>query len=310
MTSKNISQLRNFLSEIKIIKESELEKLLHTFPDRSISDNIACKFYMLRATGEDVREADFIDFLLKYIVQYVLRKEEYLPKVPIEELPSKYMDIVRKARKKFIRRNPKTGEPGELILFLILESQGIIQLLNKMNLKTSSEMPIHGLDAIHMQVDDQDCVVLYYGQAKMHQDFNSCVDSALKDVKNFDREQEQYELNLVSSYIDDSRFDPFVDEIIDILSPYGKHKENLKHAHSIFLGYSWDILQDLHNHKGTSLTDSLLEKYGIEQSKLFDVVKNSISKLESVNRYTFRCYVLPFKNVKDFRDAFVKELSQ
>jgi len=308
MVNNATDELREFLVGLQAISPEKLENLLHTFPEKSIQNSSSCKFFLIRCIAQQIRENDFLQLLFNSIVKYVLKREEYFPSGSFDPSDHPY-DIWQKARSKFLTKNPNAGEVGELILFLLLESQGIVQLLNKMNLKMSNEMPVYGLDAIHIQVKDGK-IILHFGQGKMYQDFNGGINSALDDVKKFTTSQNahQSELNLASNYMDDKKFDQYADVIKDLLSPYGKHKENLSEANSIFIGYNWNFLRDLTKKGATDLTTFLIAEYEKLHNEISSNISSKISQIPEIKNQEFTIYLLPFRDTEDFRNLFLRGL--
>lgn len=310
MTNNATDELREFLAGLRAISPEKLENLLEGFPHKSLQNSSICKFFLIRCTAQQIREDDFLQLLLDSIVKYVLKREEYLPTSTLDDYVNEIRRIWESARSTFLTKNKNAGEVGELILFLLLESQGIVQLLNKMNLKMSSEMPVHGLDAIHIQATDSK-IILHFGQSKMYQDFNAGINSALEDVKNFtaNKKAHQSELRLVSNYMDDKKFDQYAETIKDLISPYGQHKENLNEANSIFVGYDWNVLQDLSKRGSNELTAYLKTEYEKLHEAISDSIKKKITKISEIKDQEFTIYLLPFRSVEKFRELFLRGLN-
>ena len=136
------------------------------------------------------------------------------------------MGLVSRAKSKFQKSNPKSGEIGELILFLLLESQNISQVISKIRLKTNREMPIHGEDAIHVEVQNGK-IIIHYGEAKMYNNFDSALSSSIKSVENRNDRQNEIGIDLIRANIDESKFGIYADKIVELLDPYADNKENL-----------------------------------------------------------------------------------
>ena len=301
------SEFREFMTTIQSLDESSLGNVLYSFPNPISKEKLTCRFFLIECTKDEIREEDFIQFIINRIIVYALQRKEYNQEgLTVEESASRMRDIVKKAKSKFVRQ-PTTGEVGELILFLILESQGILQLLNKMNLKSSGQMHYHGLDAIHIQIDDG--IILHYGQSKMHSNFSDGVNDAVKDIEQFDRDREEFEINLVSSYIDRSRYDKYADELVEFLSPYSL-KRNMSKTNAVFIGYNSVLMSTQKPESEPSLCDYLQNKHQKKHDNLFDTVNRSIkNNLSSDNRPT-TFYILPFRNVGKFRTKFLEELDK
>jgi hypothetical protein len=306
-----------FLKELGSVSSSELKNLLHIFPVNNLDPDIRCEFYLMRCEERDIREDDFIEFLCENLVNFTMSYAETQPPAEIytkEELHKYYRKIaarmVSKSRSYFIKKNEQTGELGELFLFIVLESKGIIQLLNKMNLKTSPEMPVHGWDAIHIGVEENKRIVLHYGYSKMHQGFSEGLTSAIDEVNDFskNKNREKYELNLVSSHLDTEKFNTYSEAIKNLLSPYARNKQNLRKAQSIFIGYEWVELKNPIPPKACNLEDHLISKYKATHEERAAKIKQHIQSLPNASKYTFFVCALPFADLKEIRSKFRRKI--
>jgi len=88
--------------------------------------------------------------------------EQY--RVECERLQKEANDVFIKAKKKA----NKSGEAGELLLFVLTEwILKAPQLLAKLPLKTSRDVPVHGTDGIHVGYwPEKDALCIYWGEAK------------------------------------------------------------------------------------------------------------------------------------------------
>lgn len=242
MESSEIDEIAKMLESKQMITRSDIEQILDIHNEEKIDSNISCNYMLIKNGDNFIRYDDLLKLLFQNIVFYILRYEEYqtLVGMNLPELVRKGTELVRLAVSKFQQGYLKSGETGELILFVLLESQGITQLLNKMRLKTNPQNPIYGTDALHIQFKSGK-IFFHYGEAKMHESFTSALTSTIDSVQNFDHKQEELELDLVSSYIDRSKFEDYAEKIVKLANPY-EVKENLNKAHSIFIGYNWKML--------------------------------------------------------------------
>ena len=321
MTSSPIDmpEFAEFLKKIGAVSSNELGNLLHVFPVNDLDPDIKCEFYLMRCEERDIREDDFIEFLCENLIDFTLAYAETQPPAETytkEQLHKFYRKkaarMVSQSKSYFIKKSEYSGELGELFLFVVLESKGIVQLLNKMNLKTSPEMPIHGWDAIHIGVEENKRIVLHYGYSKMHKGFSEGLASAIKEVNDFSKSKsrEKYELNLVSSHLDNEKFNTYSEAIRILLSPYARHKQNLMKAHSIFIGYEWVELKNHIPPKPSNLEDHLISKYKATHEKNAVKIKQQIRSLPNASEYTFFVCVLPFADLKGIRSKFMKKIEQ
>jgi len=96
--------------------------------------------------------------------------------------------LEQEARSLFIRArksSQRTVEAGELLLYLLTEWMlEAPQIIAKMSLKTSAQMPVHGSDGIHVRFDSEaGRLILYSGEAKLHSDLGQAIKSAIESIK-------------------------------------------------------------------------------------------------------------------------------
>ena len=297
--------------------DPKIEKVLHSFKGDNFQPNVDCEFLLIKSKEKIVREEDFIKVLLGAIVRYTLK---YIKTHPSSKNPTpkevedfqllNMVDLVHEAKGLFIQKlseeKPTTSEFGELFLFMLLENKGIVQLLNKMNLKTNGDMPIHGLDAIHIGVRG-DALTFYYGYSKVYDDHTDAVRSSLKEIDVFSKNQKRQdrEFDLVSDYIDKEKFRDFSDKIINIISPYASDKSFVSEAHAVFAGYHWSLLDDPTTAEGTKLDEYLKDEYLKKTKQMEKNIKSHIKDFPDSRNYSFLFWTLPLSDLKLFRLKFV-----
>lgn len=314
----DFSKFDALLKDICII-DPKIEKTVHKFAGKNSKPNIDCEFLLIKSTEQVVREEDFIKMLLGAIVRYTLK---YIKRHPSSKNPTpkeimnfyeqNMVDLVRQAKGLFIEKLSKTtSEFGELFLFMLLESRGIAQLLNKMNLKTNAQMPIHGLDAIHIGVKDN-LLTIYYGYSKVYRRHSDAVREVVKEIEVFSKDQvrKDREFELVTDYIDRDKFQDFSEKIIEIISPYAQDKSCLSEAHSLFLGYNWSILDKPKKPESGKLDDFLVNEYSKKLSSMETNIQDKISNLSQASNHSFIVWTLPLSNLEKFRARFLERLNK
>lgn len=287
------------------VEKEKLSACLYKFSfHESSSCKVTCSFYLIECTIGNVRETDFIKAINRNIVVYALREDEY-------RTITKYdvTDINNKVRDRFTEAE-FTGEMGELILFVLLESErNAPQVLNKMSLKTDGNMPIHGLDAIHLGAWNNE-LQLFYGSSKMYAKLNDALRNSVKDIEEFDcnLRDERIELNLICNYIDTSKFEGYLDELKGILDPYSKNK-NFRKVYAVFVGFNWNSIDQSIDFKKryenikTVLEDSMKS----HEKKIVKKCETSVLKSSVVDSFEF--FFIPFRNVDDIRKHFRDQLN-
>ncbi len=147
-----------------------------------------CYCLKVDANG-NLRLKDLIDFIDTKIIEYAIPKKE------IDEAkqyfndtgsPSKIEALKKKAKGLFTDLE-KTGEGGEILLYILIqEFLKIPQLISKMSLKTSGRLHYQGADGIHVNYDAAtESLNLYWAEAKMYQNLNSAITECFDSLKGF-----------------------------------------------------------------------------------------------------------------------------
>lgn len=297
MEEIDLETFAKLLAKNKIVTKDDLSTVLQICREQQPMPSIACKFYLMRCANNAFRDADLIDFMLARLVLYVLQTEERKDVTLVD-----FRDLLIRARETFMK-SATSGEAGELLQFLLLEANDIVQLFSKMDLKTSGNMPVHGCDAIHIQVTQG--VVFHFCHSKMEAHFAAALTHALNDVKKFaDKPMRQRELHLVSSRLDATKFGQFAEIIVALINPYTQRRDLYKEVDSIFIGSNWQFMKDSAKDNDDYLK-SEFEKI-IDQTALS--VAEKISSMEEIKTRAFLFLTLPFLDVADFRSKFQREL--
>jgi len=261
--------------------------------------SLTCKFYLMRCANSAFRDTDLIDFMLQRLVFYVLQKKEYKDATFAE-----FRDLYIRAKETFMR-SVTSGEAGELLLFLLLEANDIVQLFSKMDLKTSGNMPVHGCDAVHIQVSEG--VVFHFGHSKMEARFAVALADALKDVMRFaDKALKERELHLVSSRLDSIKFDQFAGIIQALINPYTQRRDLYKEVDSIFIGSNSRFMKDIRKDNDDYVKSEFEKLTGQTASS----VAEKISSMDEIKTRAFLFLILPFLDEADFRSKFQRELNR
>jgi hypothetical protein len=73
-----------------------------------------------------------------------------------------------------------------------------------MGLKTSSQMPVHGSDGVHVRYDPVAAqLILYSGESKLYADLNKAIDAAVESIASgLEPEKVRHEIDLVQRNLD------------------------------------------------------------------------------------------------------------
>jgi hypothetical protein len=88
--------------------------------------------------------------------------------------------LVEQAKRSFTDL-AKTGEGGEMLLFLLAERfLKLPQILCKMDLKTDTRMHYHGADGVYVGVTPEGILKLYWGESKFYSDAGAAIRACLR----------------------------------------------------------------------------------------------------------------------------------
>lgn len=94
-------------------------------------------------------------------------------------------DLIERAKRSFTDL-AKTGEGGEMLLFLLAERfLKLPQILCKMDLKTDSRMHYHGADGVYAGVTDDGTLKLYWGESKIYKSASTAIRDCLNSLAPF-----------------------------------------------------------------------------------------------------------------------------
>lgn len=141
------------------------------------------------------------DFLWAQALNYALtRKRREQIRAKLESAPpgdiSAIAAPVNAARAAFIEFHEnypsRASEVGEVLAYCIAVNElGAAQVAAKMSLKTSGNMPVHGLDGIHAKVEDG-ALYVFFLESKLSQSANAGVKDFAESVAGFGSNLKQY----------------------------------------------------------------------------------------------------------------------
>lgn len=222
--------------------------------------------------------------------------------------PHDYGKLHREARR-LLRKFETGGESGELLLYFLMESiLGAPQILAKMDLKTNRKIEVLGSDGIHMKWNDQDkCVDLFFGEAKLEQSVSSALDNAFASIERFHSEgSSELEFGLVTSHFkwSDEKVRQAVIEYVDRQKPGPDCRIN----HACLIGYDWSEYQKLGGLRQDALEMEFKDRYRAHAPNL---MKKFSARYDgcALKHLRFEVFFLPFRTVQEFRDAFNRAVS-
>ncbi|CAN1721660.1 DUF1837 domain-containing protein [Hyphomicrobium sp. 1Nfss2.1] len=217
--------------------------------------------------------------------------------------------LAGRARRLFIKTRAATGrsgEAGELLLYLLTEwVLAAPQLIAKMSLKTNSQMPVHGSDGIHIRYDEAaQTVLLFWGEAKVHQSINKAIDAAATSMATFFRDQLAAEIVLVKAHHHMADLSSEAREaLLSYLDPYSEKSNSRKDISTCLIMFDFDGALEQHapENRETAFRAALLSAIEAAIAE-FDAAATSAG----IDQHNVELFFLPVPSVDDFRRTFQK----
>jgi len=217
------------------------------------------------------------------------------------------------ARDLFMRTDKETGrsgELGELLLYMLIEwvlKAPIVAC--KMYLKTSQQMPVHGVDGIHLGYDS-DKLIMHWGESKLHQtlasaldDISSSISGYLKDPKKYANEVRIIRSNLnLSTLHDEAR-----QAIKNYFNPYKPESNNLIESYACLAGFDSKLYESVAHLAHDACETAFRAAYEKRVESACKLIAEKV-KAAGLDSFRFSYFLLPFPSVDDARAKFQARL--
>lgn len=263
---------------------------------------------------------EFVEYLYDCLIPYCLPKSKVRDALQGIDPVLDYNRIVRlgdDAKSLFIKAKNQLdsgGEPGELILYALLEwVLKAPRLVSKMYLKTNSNMPVHGTDGIHLGYDEsKDLLTIYFGESKIYKSFSSAADAAFTSMAELltNSGQISREIEILNNLSDLNSLDPaFQAKIADYINPYSTSKLTLQKriVHACLLGFEYAAYNRILVLEPDKVASTFEEQYKKRIGSACRVIERHYSKRLPVTT-NLHFFLLPFPSLRVFRAAFYEKL--
>jgi len=281
------------------------------------------KFFYLPFRSGKPTVKEFVNYLYGKLVYFCIPRsvrEEALKKLNETRQFECIQNLFDEAKNLFVTAGIKgyrSGEPGELILFILLEAAlGAPQIVSKMYLKTSEEMPVHGCDAIHVSFNPStETLCVYWGEAKIYQELSSALDDTCESIVSFredmdgdGRSAQSRDIAIIRDHADITD-GPFKEALMKYFDPYEEEYNKLEECHACFVGFEYSVLSNINILDEDSIDEAFRKKYSERAESAMSLFADKIrgSKLHD-NKFVL--FLLPFVNVGKFRRMFFTTIGQ
>jgi len=283
--------------------------------------NFTGRFYYLPFKSGEVTIDEFIQYLRNKLVYFCIPRTVRARAINKMDTTGELEHIGKlwdEAKHLFIKASDngcRSGEPGELILFIILETVLFApQIVSKMYLKTSEKMPVHGSDAIHISFDeDTEILRLYWGESKLYTTLSSAFDETCKSIKSFregkeadDRPARLRDIDIIRDHAD-IEDGPLKDALLRHFDPYEEESNRVEEGHACFVGFNFDFLSKRAGFGRDKIDDIFQEEYAKRATSAASLFVEKL-KSNGLDEHGFELFLLPFANVDEFRQTFMNSL--
>ena len=259
------------------------------------------------------RVKDFARFLGTKIIDYAIPRAEInraLNDAVESGSTAPVVKINQKAKSLFVR-SPKSGEGGEVLLSVMAESLlQLPQLFTKMVLKTSTEMHVHGSDAIHVGVNKANGnLALYWGESKIKKNVKKAIKDCFESLSPYllspggSKSVQERDLQLMRDGIEFEDIH-LTNALKRYLDPDDSMFKQLEYRGLCLVGFDSETYPTSPNSKeAKQLKNEVEEEFNANISSVRDQVIK-----QKIHSFDIHIFCLPFPSVDDFRDAFRSEL--
>lgn len=204
----------------------------------------------------------------------------------------------------------KTGEGGELLLFLLAERfLKLPQILCKMELKTDSKMHYHGADGVYAGVTPNGTLKLYWGESKIYTDIGPAIRDCFKSLAPFlielDHEgaERERDLLLLSEKADlsDPTLTSALKKYFDINSPKSKR---VQYCGVALIGFD---AQFYPKDDGAAVAEDIVAAARKGLDGWSERVGASL-KSEKLDQMEIELFCVPLPSANGFRTAFLQAM--
>ncbi|BAU38710.1 hypothetical protein APT_01628 [Acetobacter pasteurianus NBRC 101655] len=179
----------------------------------------------------------------------------------------------------------------------------------KMYLKTSQQMPVHGVDGIHLGYE-ADTLIMHWGESKLHQTLPSALDDISSSITEYLKDPSKYanEVRIIRSNLNLGTLEEEARQAIkNYFNPYKPESNKLLESYACLAGFDsklYESVAHLDHDECETVFQAAYEKRIDSACKLIaDKVKAA-----GLNRFRFSYFLLPFPSVNEARAKFQARL--
>lgn len=220
-------------------------------------------------------------------------------------------ELVEQAKRSFTDL-AKTGEGGEMLLFLLAERfLKLPQILCKMDLKTDRRMHYHGADGVYAGITSEGLLKLYWGESKVYKDVKAAIRNCLNSLAPFliepDGEDSERECDLLllsdKADLSNPKLTDALRKYFDKSSPMSKR---VQYCGVALIGFDAKVYPD-NNVKAVAEEVIEASRNALKDWSIYIGERLKSEKLDQLD-IEFLC--IPMPSTEDFRKAFLTAMGK
>jgi hypothetical protein len=269
--------------------------------------------YMVSSDAHHLpRVEDFAYHIAAFMLDYAIPRSEIFKAKTLDDEQNSTANLIklkRKAKKLFTDLK-KTGEGGELLLYLLIQSVlRLPQAISKMSLKTSGQLHYQGADAIHLGFDNTTKkLLLYWGESKLYQSIDSAIRNCFESLAPYlissggtDNPRER-DLQLLMTNMDFANPE-LEDALINYLDPDHPSFNSLEYRAACLIGFD---VNSYCSEPFSKTQEIVIEEIKHSLNRWIEKLENGISNHLHLDKFSIDVFLIPFPSVQKFRDAFLE----
>ena len=275
-------------------------------------------FYLSFKNGEPTID-EFIEYLYSRLINFCIPVKEQIKAKQLFLETDDYRHIVDmndKARDLFVKSKKlqeASGEPGELITFILLEEAiGAPQVACKMYLKTNRNMQVYGSDGIHLYYDkEEDMLKVIWGESKIYDQLSMALDKICESISSFRGETSEVngrerDIQILKDHLSVKNKE-LEEAILKYFDPYEEESNKVIDCHACFVGFDYAELKKLEKLGKEEREKYFSEKYLERIKSACNLFEDKIKK-HSIHHLEYIFFLIPFKDVNELREKFYRKL--
>lgn len=282
--------------------------------------NVTNNFFYISFNNDKITEDQFVDILDDMLIFYCIPRT--IISKALENFNKtqklKYLtDLKEDAKSLFIKSHKKygaqLGEPGELILYVIMEYfLDAPQIVSKMYYKQNTKLPVFGSDGLHIGYDKQNNnLIVYFCESKMYQDVGDSLTKIKESIENLVSIQDgtcqkQRDLKIINDFME-VKDEQEKQLLLSYLDPYSPNSNNVKEIFSCMTIFNSKIYKRMVGKTKDEIKQLFKDEY---KDLAEDIVNKFVATIKESNikNLEFNFIVLPVDDVDNIRSKFFAKL--